>query len=63
MILASVAGAVLLLVRYRGFESRGLQRAAGVAAVFAAAAVAVPALPPELIAYGRLGFENASISR
>jgi spermidine synthase len=53
MILASVAAALLLLVRYRGFESRGLQRAAGAAAAFAAAAVAVPALPPELIAYGR----------
>src|SRR6185503_16650216 len=53
MILASVAAAVLLLVRYRGFEARGLQRAAGAAAAFAVAAVAVPALPPELVAYGR----------
>jgi len=53
MILASAAAAVLLLVRYRGFEVRGLQRAAGAAAAFAFAAVAVPALPPELVAYGR----------
>ncbi|HET7609092.1 MAG TPA: fused MFS/spermidine synthase, partial [Gammaproteobacteria bacterium] len=53
MILASVAGAVVLLVRYHGFTSRRLQRAAGIAAACAAAAVAVPALPPELVAYGR----------
>ena len=53
MILANAAAAVLLLVRYRGFKARGLQRAAGIAAAFAVAAVAVPALPPELIAYGR----------
>jgi spermidine synthase len=53
MILLSAAAAVLLLVRYRGFEARRLQLAAGVAAAFAAAAVAVPALPPELVAYGR----------
>ena len=53
MILASAAAAVLLLVRYRGFKVRGLQRAAGAAAAFAFAAVAVPALPPELVAYGR----------
>jgi spermidine synthase len=53
MILVSAAAAVLLLVRYRGFEARGLQRAAVAAAAFGAAAVAVPALPPELVAYGR----------
>ena len=53
MILASAAAAVLLLVRYRGFEARGLQRAAGLAALCAAAALAVPALPPEFVAYGR----------
>ena len=53
MIVASAAAAVLLLVRYRGFESRALQRCAAIAAAFALAAVAVPALPPELVAYGR----------
>ena len=53
MIFASAAVGVLLLVRYRGFEARGLQRGAGAAAACAAAAVAVPALPPELVAYGR----------
>jgi len=53
MIFASAAAAVLLLVRYRGYEARGLQRAAGVAAVFAGVAIAVPALPPELVAFGR----------
>jgi spermidine synthase len=53
MICASAGAAALLLVRYRGFKSGGLQRAAGAAAAFAVAAVAVPALPPELIAYGR----------
>jgi spermidine synthase len=53
MILASAAAAVLLLVRYRGFEARGLKHAAAIAAAFAAAAVAVPALPPALVAYGR----------
>jgi spermidine synthase len=53
MIFASAAAAVLLLVRYQGFESRALRRAAGLAAACAAAAVAVPALPPELVAYGR----------
>ena len=53
MILASAAAAVLLLVRYRGFEARGLQRAAGLAAACAAAALGVPALPPEFVAYGR----------
>jgi spermidine synthase len=53
MILASAAAAVLLLVRYKGFKVRGLQRAAGAAAACAFAAAAVPALPPELVAYGR----------
>lgn len=53
MILASAAAAVLLLVRYKGFESRTLQRSAAIVAAFAVAAIAVPALPPELVAYGR----------
>jgi spermidine synthase len=53
MILASAAAAVLLLVRYRGFESRALQRSAAVAAALALVAVAAPAVPPELVAYGR----------
>jgi spermidine synthase len=53
MIFASAGAAVLLLVRYPGFRSRGLQRAAVAAAAFAATAAAVPELPPEFIAYGR----------
>jgi spermidine synthase len=53
MIVASAAAAVLLLVRYRGFKARGLQRAAALAAASSVAAVAVPALPPQLVAYGR----------
>ena len=53
MILASAAAAVLLLVRHRGFEPRRLRLAAAAAAGFAAAAAVVPALPPELVAYGR----------
>ncbi len=53
MIAASAGAAVLLLVRYRGFKARGLQRGAGAAAACAVAAIAVPALPPELVAYGR----------
>jgi spermidine synthase len=53
MIFASAGAAALLLVRYRGFKLRGPQRAAGAAVAFAATAAAVPALPPEFIAYGR----------
>jgi spermidine synthase len=53
MILASAGAAVWLLVRYRGFESRALQRSAAIAAAFALVGIAVPALPPALVAYGR----------
>jgi spermidine synthase len=53
MIVASAVAAALLLARYPRFEARGVTRAAATAAAFALAAVAVPALPPALVAYGR----------
>jgi spermidine synthase len=53
MIVASAAAAALLLAGYAGLEARRPRRAAAVAAASALAAVTVPALPPELVAYGR----------